>query len=176
MYGIFRSRGGHTWPLSPLRSLVTSKMTHKFWPCKYVMFGIKMIGSTRLINLRHFQTSRWLYWPLCPMRSAVTSKMTQKCWQFKYVMFGIKIIGSMRPIDLRHFQTSRWLHLTSMSTEVSSDLKDDPKVLAIQICHVWYQNDRLNETNWSKACSDFQVTTPKHDWLMISLYAYLKNK
>jgi hypothetical protein len=37
---------------------VTLMMTQSFWPYKYVMFGIKMIGSTRLIDLKHFQTSR----------------------------------------------------------------------------------------------------------------------
>ena len=91
--------------------------------------------------------------------SPVTSKMTQKFWSYKYVMFGVKMMGSTRLIDLRHFQTSRWTHPTSQSSEVTSDLKDKAQVLAIKIGHIWYQNDGLNETKWSKAILALKVTT-----------------
>ena len=34
-----------------------------------------------------------------------------------------------------------------MTSEVTGDLGADPKVLAMQIGHIWYENGELNETN-----------------------------
>ena len=62
-------------------------------------------------------------------------------------MFGIKMMVSGRLKDTRHFPPPKKPHLTSKSSEVTSDLGDEPQVLIMEISHVWYQNDRLNETN-----------------------------
>ena len=68
-------------------------------------------------------------------------------------MFGIKMTGSMRKTYLMHFQPPLLPHLTSKSSEVTSDLEDEPQVLVMEISHVWYQNDMLNKTNWYNAIS-----------------------
>ena len=46
-----------------------------------------------------------------------------------------------------------------MTFKVTCDLEDDPQVFAIQISHVWYQNDGLNETKLFKVFSALQMTT-----------------
>ena len=48
-----------------------------------------------------------------------------------------------------------WTHKIfdlQMTSEVTCDLEDDPQGLVMQISHVRYQNDELNETNSSKEC------------------------
>ena len=45
-----------------------------------------------------------------------------------------------------------------MTSEVTGDLRDDPKVMAMQISYIWYENVGLNETNWSEAFLTLQVT------------------
>jgi len=48
----------HTSELLRMFGNIKFEMTQKFWPWKYVMFGIKMMGSIRLNVLRHFQPIR----------------------------------------------------------------------------------------------------------------------
>ena len=45
-----------------------------------------------------------------------------------------------------------------MTSEVTCDLEDDPQVFAMQINHVWYQNNEFNESNLFKAFFALQGT------------------
>ena len=46
-----------------------------------------------------------------------------------------------------------------MTSEVTSDLKIDPQVFAMQISHVWYQNNWFNKIIWYKASLALQLTS-----------------